>query len=156
MAQNAPRDIVYGLAFGEQNSKGDFFEATVEPRNTDWDDKLEEGQLAVDIFDTNQEIVLVSTMAGVEPENLEVMIHNDLLTIRGLRRSPGEHFLHRGEVIEFFHNECFWGRFSRTIVLPHDVKSELTVATLQNGVLMVRLPKVMEKNTRIPITVIEE
>ncbi len=155
MSDNSSKNIVYGLAFGQQ-PKGDFFEVTVEPKNHDWNEQLEEGQLSVDIFDTNQEIVLVSTLAGVQPENLEVMINNDLLTIRGLRRSPGEDFLHRGEVIEFFHSECFWGRFSRTIVLPHDVKSELTVATLQNGVLMVRLPKLQEKSTRIPITVIEE
>lgn len=152
MSQN----MVYGVSFG-QESKGDVVHATfVQKNNGEWTDQREEGQLSVDIFDTNQEIVLISTMAGVDSDHLEIMIENDLLTIRGLRSSPGEQFLRQGEVIEFFHNECFWGRFSRTIVLPHDVKSELTTATLQNGVLMVRLPKIQQKNTRIPITVIEE
>ncbi len=156
ISNNSPLDVVYGVAFGNKNANGEVFHATFLPKTESWTDQAEEGQLAVDIFDTKSEIIVISTMAGAEQENLEIMIHNDLLTIRGLRKSPGEQFLHTGEVMEFFHSECFWGKFSRTIVLPHDVKSELTTATLQNGVLMVRLPKVQEKSTRIPITVIEE
>jgi len=155
-AQNKAFTSIYGVSFGKQAQNGDVFHATFLPQNDTWTDQVEEGQLAVDIFDTKTEIIVVSTMAGAQQENLEIMIHNDLLTIRGARKSPGEQFLHSGEVVEFFHNECFWGRFSRTIVLPYDVKSDLTTATLQNGVLMIRLPKVQEKSTRIPITVIEE
>ncbi len=122
----------------------------------EWSESPEEGQLAVDIFDTATEIIVLSTVAGATQEDLDIAIHEDLLTIRGSRKSPGDIFVHSGEVVEFFHNECFWGKFSRTIVLPHDVKSELTTATLQNGVLMVRLPKRQINNTRIPITIIEE
>jgi len=154
--QNKAFTSIYGVSFDKQAQNGDVFQATFQPRTDNWSDQAEEGQLAVDIFDTKTEIIVISTMSGAEQENLDIMIHNDLLTIRGSRKSPGEQFLRSGEVIEFFHNECFWGKFSRTIVLPHDVKSELTNATLQNGVLMIRLPKVQEKSTRIPITVIEE
>ncbi len=122
----------------------------------DWTDTPEEGQLSVDIFDTAEEIIVLSTVAGATQEDLDIAIHNDLLTIRGSRKSPTDTFLHSGQIIEFFHNECFWGKFSRTIVLPHDVKSELTTATLQNGILMIRLPKREVTTTRIPITIVEE
>lgn len=119
-------------------------------------DLQEEGQLAVDIFDTKTEIIIISTIAGAVQDDLDIAIHNDLLTIRGSRKSPGDVYLQTGQIQEFFHNECFWGKFSRTIVLPHDVKSELTTATLQNGVLLIRLPKRNLNNTRIPITIVEE
>ena len=119
-------------------------------------DLQEEGQLAVDIFDTKTEIIIISTIAGAGQDDLDIAIHNDLLTIRGSRKSPGDAYLQTGQIQEFFHNECFWGKFSRTIVLPHDVKSELTTATLQNGVLLIRLPKRNLNNTRIPITIVEE
>jgi len=124
--------------------------------SNDWSSAPEEGQLSVDIFDTAEDIIIVSTLAGATQEDLDISIHNDLLTIRGSRQSPTDSFLQNGQIIEFFHNECFWGRFSRTIVLPYDVKSELTTATLQNGILMIRLPKRNQNNTRIPITIVEE
>jgi HSP20 family protein len=122
----------------------------------DWRSSPEEGQLSVDIFDTVEDIIVLSTVAGATQEDLDISIHNDLLTIRGSRKSPTDSFLQNGQIIEFFHSECFWGRFSRTIVLPYDVKSELTTATLQNGILMIRLPKRSLNNTRIPITIIED
>lgn len=124
--------------------------------SSEWSDTPEEGQLSVDIFDTAEEIIVLSTVAGATQEDLDIAIHNDLLTIRGSRQSPTDTFLHSGQIIEFFHNECFWGKFSRTIVLPHDVKSELTTATLQNGILMIRLPKREQTTSRIPITIVEE
>lgn len=124
--------------------------------SSDWSTAPEEGQLSVDIFDTTEDIVVVSTLAGANQEDLDISIHNDLLTIRGSRQSPIDSFLQNEQIIEFFHNECFWGKFSRTIVLPYDVKSELTTATLQNGILMIRLPKRNPNNMRIPITIIEE
>ncbi len=123
----------------------------------DWGSSQEEGQLSVDIFDTAEDIIVISTLAGAKQEDLDISIHNDLLTIRGSRQSPTEPFLQKGQILEFFHNECFWGKFSRTIILPYDVKSELITATLQNGVLVIRLPKRdITNNTRIPITIIEE
>ncbi len=138
-SHNSPLGSVYGISFDKASI-----------------DLHEEGQLAVDIFDTATEIIVLSTIAGAVQEDLNIAIHNDLLTIRGSRRSPTDSFLQSGQIIEFFHNECFWGKFSRTIVLPHDVTSELTTATLQNGVLMIRLPKRNQNNTRIPITIVEE
>ena len=114
----------------------------------DWHVERKEGQLAVDVIDNGTELVVISTMAGALTDRLEVFIHDDLLTIRGERVFP----LHgHGEVL---HQECFWGKFSRTVVLPIVVKAELAQAEFTNGILLIRIPKrVMDK--KIPITIVD-
>ena len=108
-----------------------------------------EGQLAVDVAQTADELIVIAAMAGTHPESIELHLHNDLLTIRGERKSP------IGEMGEHFYQECYWGKFSRSIILPVDVKAEMVQAQYKNGVLIVRLPKASQNND-IPIMVIEE
>ena len=109
-----------------------------------------EGQLAVDIIDTNDSLVVVATVAGASPEEISVYVHNDLLTIRGRRALP----IVVGESA-FIHRECFWGRFSRTIILPLDVRASGVRAVYKSGVLVVSLPK-EKRESRVPITVVDE
>ena len=80
-------------------------------------------------------LFIVSTVAGAEVEKIEIFIHGDLLTIRGFRKNP----LSFEENIEFFYKECFWGMFSRTIVLPIEVKGELANAKYQNGIFKTKV-----------------
>ena len=108
-----------------------------------------EGQLAVDVAQTEGELIVIAAMAGTPPESIQLHLHNDLLTIRGERKSPIDFSA------EHFYQECYWGKFSRSIVLPVDVKSEMVQAQYKNGVLIVRLPKA-NPNSDIPIMVIEE
>lgn len=108
-----------------------------------------EGQLAVDVAQTPDELVVIAAMAGTPPESIELHLHNDLLTIRGERKSPLR------ESNEHFYQECYWGKFSRSIVLPVDVKAELVRAEYNNGILVITLPKANPQNN-IPIMVIEE
>ncbi len=108
-----------------------------------------EGQLAVDVAQTEDELIVIAAMAGTPPECIELHLHNDLLTIRGERKSP------IGAMSEHFYQECYWGKFSRSIILPVDVKAEMVQAQYKNGVLVVRLPKA-NQNSDIPIMVIEE
>lgn len=108
-----------------------------------------EGQLAVDVAQTPDELVVMAAMAGTLPESIELHLHNDLLTIRGERKSPID------PSSEHFHQECYWGKFSRSIVLPVDVKAEMVQAQYKNGVLTIRLPKANQNND-IPIMVIED
>jgi len=115
-----------------------------------WHTDSQEGQLAVDVAQTEKDIVVVSTLSGAVTEHLEVYIHDDLLTIRGDRTSP----MRNVEGISYFHKECFWGSFSRTIVLPVHVYGDLAEAEYTNGVLTVTVPK-REANRQIPITIIE-
>lgn len=114
-----------------------------------WVEEHQEGQLAVDVAETDKEIIAVSTMAGVDADKIEVFIHDDLLTIRGMRTTPipinANHF----------HNECYWGRFSRTIVLPVEVSADLASAELKNGVLKVCIPK-QRTEARVPIVIVDD
>lgn len=127
----------------------DDFSILASLKAADWREHESEGQLAVDVAQTAEELIVVATMAGTLPEKVELHLHNDLLTIRGERSSPIE------EKAEHFYQECYWGKFSRTIVLPVDVKAEMARAQYKNGVLVVRLPKSDTQN-KIPIMVIEE
>ncbi len=100
-----------------------------------------EGQLTVDVYRDGDDIVVESTVAGVDPDNLEVNITTDAVTIRGKRGRETE-----VKEKDFFYQECFWGRFSRTVILPDEVNPEESEATLtNNGVLRVRMPR-LKKN----------
>jgi len=116
-----------------------------------WEAHHEEGQLAVDVAETAQEIIVISTIAGALTDTLEVSVHNDLLTIRGQRKPPAS----IKDSLSYFHKECFWGKFSRTIVLPVEVKGDLADAEYKNGILIVRIPK-ERRDKKIPILIVEE
>lgn len=111
-----------------------------------------EGKLAVDVCETTADVVVVSTMAGAVPDTIEVYVHGDMLTIRGSRPFP----LPPETIRHTYHDECFWGSFSRTIVLPIDVTGELAHAEYRQGVLMVFIPKAEERRGSIPVVVVEE
>lgn len=114
-----------------------------------WPDLAEEGQLAIDVLQTADSLIVVAAMAGTRPEQVSLHLQDDLLTIRGVRDFP------LAERVEPFYQECYWGRFSRTIVLPVSVQAESAEAEFKNGVLTIRLKKATTDNT-IPIMVIEE
>ncbi len=112
------------------------------------DDK-EEGQLTVDVYQTDTEIVIKSTIAGIKPEELDINITSDMVTIRGTRE-------HEEKVSKdnYFYQECYWGRFSRSIILPQDIVAEKSEAAMKNGVLTIRLPKahvVTSKKLRVKL-----
>jgi len=119
-------------------------EAKNEPRESNELPKLI-GELKVDVYETEKEIVVRSTIAGVSPKDLDISLHNDLLTIRGKRHIKEE----VGED-SFLVRECFWGDFSRSIILPTSVDVKKCEATFKDGVLIIRLPKVNSK-TSIPV-----
>jgi len=95
-----------------------------------------EGQLTIDVYQTDGEVVIKSTIAGVKPEDLDVSINNDMVTIKGERKNE--------EVVSsdnYYYQECYWGHFSRSVVLPIDIISDKAEAALKNGILTIRLPK---------------
>lgn len=100
------------------------------------EEEEEEGQLTVDIFDNGNDIVIQSTVAGVKPEDLDLSITNDMITIRGTRTR-------HEEVSEenYYYKELYWGTFSRSVILPEEVDSDEAEATIKNGLLTVKLPK---------------
>ncbi len=111
--------------------------------------QITEGQISIDVSQTTDEVIITAAMAGAHPGDVGLHLHNDILTIRGTRRSPVE------STAEYFVHECYWGDFSRTIVLPVEVKGELARADYKFGILTIRLPKKVSDN-QIPITIVEE
>lgn len=108
-----------------------------------------EGQLSIDVVQTQDEVIIVAPMAGCKVDKVELHLQNDVLTIRGERQSP------LSAEMDFFYRECYWGKFSRTIVLPVDVKAEMARAEFKNGILTVALPKT-KVDGNIPIVIVEE
>ena len=110
---------------GESNTSDDFFEDTEVP-----------GQLAVDVYQTKEDIFVVAPVPGVAKGDIDLSIVENTLTVRGKRSSSRE--VQEGD---FFVQECYWGEFSRSIILPVQVKEERAEAELKDGMLTVRIPK---------------
>ncbi len=110
-----------------------------------WPMGQDEGQLAVDVYETETEIVVKSAIAGVKPENIDVFVQNDMLTIRGSRHD--EETVESGRAVV---RECHWGAFSRSLILPVEVDAEHISATLKEGILTIRMPKI-ERSRRITV-----
>lgn len=97
----------------------------------------DEGQLSVDVVETYDKVIIRTAIAGVKPENLDIYINEDVVTIRGTRAVEGEEQI--GSTYHF--RECYWGGFSRTIVLPANIRPDSADAVMKNGVLTITLPK---------------
>ena len=108
----------------------------------DWPPEAE-GQLVIDVYQTPSDIIIKSTVAGVRPEDLDITITNDMVTIKGKREKDEEI-----KTDNYFYQECYWGSFSRSIILPEDIDAEKAEAALKNGILTVKLPKLEKVKTK--------
>ena len=102
-----------------------------------------EGQLTVDVYQTPTEIIIQSTIAGVDPEELDIAITAESVTIRGKREKMEE-----VADEDYFFQECYWGRFARQIILPQEIDADQAAASMKNGVLTIRLPKLNREKTK--------
>jgi HSP20 family protein len=102
-----------------------------------------EGQLTIDMYQTKDNVIIKSTIAGVKPEDIDVTIANDMVTIRGERRRDFE-----ASAEDYFYQECYWGSFSRSVVLPVDVDIENVSADMRDGILTVVLPKAAKSKAK--------
>jgi len=106
-----------------------------------------EGELAIDVYSTPTSLVIESAIAGVKPEDIDVSINPESVTIRGKRERTD-----RIKTDNYIHQECYWGRFSRTIILPQEIDPDKSQANIKNGVLKITLPrKDKEKSKKIKI-----
>ncbi len=106
------------------------------PQEEEEPEREEEGELAVDVYQTPTHLIIKAMIAGVRPEDLDVSITRDMVTLRGKRERHVE-----GTAGEFFFSELYWGAFSRTIVLPQEIDIEGADAVEKHGLLTLRLPK---------------
>ncbi len=128
--ENSDNDIKEDKETGDDEKKKDWFET--------------EGQLTVDVYQTDEEIVVQAPIAGVDPENIDVAVENDMVIIKGKRLNP-DRFM---DDKKFFYQECFWGNFSRRIILPEETDLNRAEAVMKNGVLTIRIPRIEKTNKK--------
>lgn len=102
-----------------------------------------EGTLNIDLYQTRDNVIIKSTIAGVRPEDLDITIANDMVTIKGERKKE-----EKIAAEDYFYQECYWGGFSRSVILPVDIDSEHVEADLKDGILTVILPKAAKAKTK--------
>ena len=108
-----------------------------EVADDDWDEDEDiPGQLAVDVYETADKLVIKARTAGIERKDLDVSISDNILTISGVLSGSED-----DKVVQWHIQECYWGEFSRTIALPVQVKEDGVEAVLKDGVLTVSFEK---------------
>lgn len=110
-----------------------------------WDESEDDfpGQLAVDVYETEDKLVVKARTAGVNKEDLDVSISDGILTISGTLSSGDD-----TEATNWHIQECYWGEFSRTVALPLAVKEDEANAALKDGVLTIEFPKVQQEQAK--------
>jgi HSP20 family protein len=112
--------------------------------NDEWDESEDlPGQLAVDVYETKERLVVKARTAGVNKNDLDVSISDNTLSIRGTLSAGNE-----DDVVNYFVQECYWGEFSRSIALPVPVKEEEIEAVLKDGVLTISFTKVKQDTVK--------
>jgi len=125
-----------------------FLEETVVEPTEDWLGEELEGQLAVDVYQTKESVVIKAPIAGVKAEDIDVSVSEDVVTLRGERKEETE--VSREN---YYVQECYWGSFSRSVILPTSTVAEKAVASLKDGVLTLTIPKVaVEKVKKIKVS----
>lgn len=106
-----------------------------------------DGQLAVDVYQTDNDIIIKTMVAGIRPEDLDISITRDMVTIKGSREDNTN-----VDDENYFHRELFWGSFSRTILLPQEIEIEEAEAVERHGLLTIRLPKInKDRQTKLRV-----
>ena len=119
---------------------------TAAPASDDnWDDSQEEflGQLAVDVYETENKLVIKARTAGVNKEDLDVSISDGILTISGTLSSGDDE-----QATNWHIQECYWGEFSRTLALPVSVKEDEVDTVLKDGVLTISFNKIKQEQAK--------
>lgn len=96
----------------------------------------QDGELVVDVYETNADFVVLATIAGVQIKDLDISLEKDMMVIRGNRCEPNAH-----PDKKYFYQECYWGPFSRKIVLPENIDIDNADAQIDKGILTVKIPK---------------
>lgn len=133
--------------FGEDDDDLAVEEQVSEEDHDEWDSgddnsNAQDGELPVDMYQTDDAIVIRALVAGVSPAELEISITRDMVTLRGVREEFQE-----AHDDNYFHRELFWGSFSRTLLLPEEVAIDEAEAQEKHGMLEIKLPKLDKHRT---------
>jgi HSP20 family protein len=102
-----------------------------------------EGALNIDMYQTKDNVIIKSTIAGVRPEDIDITVANDMVSIKGSRQKE-----ENVAQDDYFYQECYWGNFSRSVIVPVDIDSEEIEADLKDGILTVIIPKAAKAKTK--------
>lgn len=125
------------MSFSKKDSHG-FIEKTIEEVEKKWPSVG--GELAVDVYQTDEEIVVQAAVAGVKPDDIDVSIEKDILIIKGHRFKP---FSEKKNccLIE----ECYWGSFSRKIIIPDEIDASRINASMKDGIMTIKIPRILRE-----------
>ncbi len=115
-----------------------------ERKKEDWPESR--GQLAADIYETENDFCIQIPIAGVSQEDIEIFVESNILIIRGERTESDQ-----ADNKKYFHKECYWGPFSRQTMLPDDVNTQKIMASFRKGILVIKIPKKKEEKRKISI-----
>ena len=102
-----------------------------------------DGELVVDVFETHDTFVVLAAIAGVQIKDLDISVEKDMMVIKGRRPDPHDH-----PKKNYFYQECYWGPFSRKIVLPENIDTNAADAQMDKGMLTIKIPKVSLEKTK--------
>ncbi|PIR02829.1 MAG: hypothetical protein CO144_00245 [Candidatus Nealsonbacteria bacterium CG_4_9_14_3_um_filter_35_11] len=129
----------------KKNQKKEILENKSSEEKRDW--KISEGQLSADIYETETELIIQTAIAGVQAKELDISLENDVLIIKGERENPT-----KDSKKNYFSKECYFGPFSREVILPREIDPSRVKATMEEGILTIRMPKIeREKKKKIII-----
>jgi HSP20 family protein len=103
-----------------------------------------EGKLTIDVFENENELFVQSAVAGIDVDDLDISIEKDVLEIKGQRVKPDDGKVKRN----YFIQECYWGPFSREIILQKEVDNSRVEASIKNGILTIKMPKIERERKR--------
>jgi HSP20 family protein len=101
---------------------------------------VSEGQLVVDVYETDKDLVIQSAIAGVKNEDIDISLENDMIIIKGERLNPVEE-----KNKNYFTRECYFGPFFREIIIPREIDTGRIEASVKNGMLTIRMPRIIER-----------
>lgn len=128
---------------GEDILQDEFLDST-EQTGEDWLGEEEfEGQLAVDVYQTKDNVVIKAPIAGVKADDIDISVSEDVVTLRGERVEEKE-----VDREHYYVQECYWGSFSRSVILPTSTIAEKAQASLRDGVLTITIPKVQQDKVK--------
>ena len=102
-----------------------------------------EGELVVDVFETNSDFVVLTAIAGAQIKEIDISVEKDMMVIKGKRPDP-----HDNPEKKYFYQECYWGPFSRKIVLPENIDTQAAKAQMDKGLLMIKIPKITKSQDK--------
>jgi HSP20 family molecular chaperone IbpA len=105
-----------------------------------FEDEEKDGELTVDVYQNGEMIIIKAMIAGVKPEDLDISITRDMVTIHGKREEERS-----AKEDDYFVKELYWGSFSRSITLPEEIDVDEAEAIEKHGLLILKLPKLDKK-----------